>query len=164
MIVYHGTTMVLKEPDVAFSKKYLDFGKGFYVTTYQEQAEKWALRKGVRKQMPSYVNVYEMVDDLISFNVLSFEQENEKWLDFVCACRRGDKEYQNYDMIIGSVADDDVFKTVDMYYRGLWNKEKALEELRYYKMNNQICIVNQEVLERVLTFRKSYEVKEKDDK
>ena len=38
MIVYHGTTMELKEPDVAFSKNFLDFGKGFYVTTYQEQA------------------------------------------------------------------------------------------------------------------------------
>ncbi|MCM1244035.1 MAG: DUF3990 domain-containing protein [Roseburia sp.] len=32
MIVYHGTTMVLEKPDVAFSKDYLDFGKGFYVT------------------------------------------------------------------------------------------------------------------------------------
>lgn len=164
MIVYHGTTMVLKKPDVAFSKDFLDFGKGFYVTTYQEQAEKWALRKGVRKQMPSYVNVYEMADDLTSFKVLSFEKENEKWLDFICACRRGDKEYQSYDVIIGSVADDDVFKTVDMYFRGLWGKEKALEELRYYKMNNQICIVNQEVLKQVLTFRESYEVKEKDDR
>lgn len=92
MIVYHGTTMVLKEPDVAFSKDYLDFWKGFYVTTYQEQAERWALRKGVRKQKPSYVNVYEMADDLTSFKVLDFEKENEKWLDFVCACRRGDKE------------------------------------------------------------------------
>lgn len=26
MIVYHGTIMVLEEPDVAFSKDYLDFG------------------------------------------------------------------------------------------------------------------------------------------
>lgn len=164
MIVYHGTTMVLKEPDVAFSKDYLDFGKGFYVTTYQEQAERWALRKGVRRQMPSYINVYEMADDLTSFKVLDFKKENEKWLDFVCACRKGDKKYQNYDVIIGSVADDDVFKTVDMYFRGLWDKEKALEELRYYKMNNQICIVNQEVLEQILTFQKSYEVKEKDDR
>ena len=134
MIVYHGTTMVLKK------------------------AERWALRKGVRRQVPSYINVYEMADNLTSFKVLSFEKENEKWLDFVCACRRGDKQYQNYDVIIGSVADDDVFKTVDMYFRGLWDKKKALEELRYYKMNNQICIVNQEVLEQILTFQKSYEV------
>ena len=58
----------------------------------------------------------------------------------------------------GNVADDDVFKTVDMYFRGLWDKEKVLGELRYYKMNNQICIVNQETLNRLITFKRAYEV------
>lgn len=164
MIVYHGTTMVLKKPNVAFSKDYLDFGKGFYVTPYREQAERWALRKGIRKQMPAYINIYKMEDDLTPYKVLSFEEENEKWLDFVCACRKGDKKYQNYDVIIGNVADDDVFKTVDMYFRGIWSKEKALKELRYYKMNNQICIINQFVLEKILTFQKVYEVKKKNDR
>ena len=62
-------------------------------------------------------------------------------------------------IIIGNVADDDVFKTVDMYFRGLWDKKKVLEELRYYKMNNQICIVNQDTLNRALTFCEAYEVK-----
>ena len=57
------------------------------------------------------------------------------------------------------MANDDVFKTVDMYFRGLWDKKRVLEELRYYKMNDQICIVNQEVLEKVLVFQSSYEVK-----
>lgn len=40
MIVYHGTTIEIPHPDVSFSKKYLDFGRGFYLTTYQKQAEK----------------------------------------------------------------------------------------------------------------------------
>ena len=66
---------------------------------------------------------------------------------------------RNYDIIIGSVADDDVFKTVDMYFRGLWDKEKVLHELRYYKMNDQICIVNQKTLEEVLKFKESHEAK-----
>lgn len=63
------------------------------------------------------------------------------------------------DIIIGNVANDDVFKTVDMYFRGLWDKQKVLDELRYYKMNNQICIVNQETLEQVIKYQKAYEVK-----
>ncbi len=46
-----------------------------------------------------------------------------------------------------------------MYFRGLWDKKKVLSELRYYKMNNQICIVNQETLNRLLTYQNSYEVK-----
>ena len=88
----------------------------------------------------------------------NIEKENEKWLDFVCACRKGQPLNKEYDIIIGNVADDDVFKTVDMYFRGLWDKEKVLDELRYYKMNNQICIVNQETLNRVITFKRAYEV------
>lgn len=158
MIVYHGTTMIIPNPDTTYSKKYLDFGKGFYVTTYQKQAEKWALRKSLRQGNTAIVNVYEMSEEKNGFKVLSFEGENEKWLDFVCACRKGESIYQDYDIIIGSVADDDVFKTVDMYFRGLWDKEKALKELRYYKMNNQICFVSQDALNELLTYKKSYNV------
>lgn len=90
--------------------------------------------------------------------VLSFEKENEKWLEFVCACRRGEELNSVYDMIIGNVADDAVFKTVDMYFRGVWDKKKVLEELRFYKMNDQVCIVNQEALDQILTFKEFYEV------
>ncbi len=37
-----------KKPDVIHSKKYLDFGKGFYITTFEDQAKRWAVRKGMR--------------------------------------------------------------------------------------------------------------------
>ena len=49
MILFHGTTEIIEKPNVSFSKNYLDFGKGFYLTTYQKQAEKWALRKSLEK-------------------------------------------------------------------------------------------------------------------
>lgn len=124
MTLFHGTTEIIEKPDVSFSKSYLDFGKGFYLTTYQKQAE--------------------------------------KWLDFVCACRKGEKIYKNYDIVIGAVANDDVFKTVDMYFRGIWSKKKALDELRYYKMNDQICVINQDVLDKELCFKKSYQVEQND--
>ena len=64
-------------------------------------------------------------------------------------------------MIIENVANDDVFKTVDMYFRGLWDKNRTIEELRYYKMNDQICIVHQEVITAVLKLEKSYLVENK---
>lgn len=56
------------------------------------------------------------------------------------------------------VADDDVFKTVDLYFRGIWDIERAINELRYYKMNNQVCIVSQDVLNEILTYQKCYQV------
>ncbi|WP_270499665.1 DUF3990 domain-containing protein, partial [Holdemanella porci] len=157
MIVYHGSIEILKNPDVMHSKKYLDFGQGFYLTTFENQAKKWAARKGMRQKKTPIVNVYEMSEEWQNLKVLSFEKENEEWLDFVCACRKGEPLNKEYDIIVGNVADDDVFKTVDIYFRGLWDKKKVLSELRYYKMNNQICIVNQETLNRLLTYQNSYE-------
>ena len=115
MRVYHGTIEIIEKPDVIHSKKYLDFGKGFYLTSFENQARKWAARKGMRQEKAGIVNVYELAEDWNALRVLSFEKENEKWLDFVCACRKGKTLNAEYDMIIGNVADDDVFKTVDMY-------------------------------------------------
>ncbi|MFI3214030.1 MAG: DUF3990 domain-containing protein [Eubacteriales bacterium] len=159
MIVYHGSTQIIKNPDIKFSKNYLDFGKGFYLTTYENQARQWAIRKGSRQGKVGIINEYELLECWKELNVLSFENENEQWLEFVCACRKGEPRNQEYDIVIGNVADDDVFKTVDMYFRGLWSKKKVLDELRYYKMNDQICIVNQEIIDKVLVFKKSNEVK-----
>ena len=158
MIVYHGTTEIIEQPDVNHSKKFLDFGEGFYLTTYEEQAKKWAVRKAMRQEKTAIVNVYELEDTWDNYKVLSFEEENDKWLEFVCACRKGEPLNKEYDIIFGNVANDDVFKTVDMYFRGLWDKAKVLEELRYYKMNNQICIVNQQTIDAALKFVSSYEV------
>ena len=159
MIVYHGSTEIIQRPDVKHSKRYLDFGKGFYLTTYEEQAKKWAIRKGMRQGKSAFVNVYDLDENWNNYRILSFEKEDDKWLDFVCACRKGETLNKDYDIIIGNVADDDVFKTVDLYFRGLWDKNKVLEELRYYKLNDQICIVNQGALDQLLTFKDSYEVK-----
>ena len=158
MIVYHGSSEKIEKPDVKFSKKYLDFGRGFYLTSFENQAKKWAVRKGMRQNKPGIVNIYELKDNWKDYKVLSFEEENEKWLDFVCACRKGENLNKDYDIVVGNVANDDVFKTVDMYFRGLWDKKRVLEELRYYKMNDQICIVKQDILETVLEFKDSYEV------
>lgn len=83
-------------------------------------------------------------------------KHSKKYLDFVCACRKGEAVYRDFDIIIGNVANDDVFKTVDMYLRGIWSREKALEELRYYKKNDQICFVSQMALKKI-AFIEAYE-------
>lgn len=159
MIVYHGSTEKITHPDICHSKKYLDFGRGFYLTSYKQQAEKWAVRKALRSNKNAVINVYELLD-MNPYNVLTFDSENEDWLNFVCNCRNGSTIYTNYDIIIGAVADDNVFKTVDMYIRGIWDKNRVLSELKYYKSNNQICIVNQNVINEVLIFKNAYTIHE----
>lgn len=103
--------------------------------------------------------VYDMSESFEPLKGLNFDSADEKWLDFVCACRRGENLNQTFDIICGNVADDDVFKTIDMYFRGLWDKEKTLAELRYFQQNNQICFVTQLAIDSLLKFNRSYEVK-----
>lgn len=164
MTVYHGSTLEIQKPDVIHSKTYLDFGKGFYVTTFLGQAERWALRKSMRLEKGTpIVNVYDLADDLQGYHVRTFRdpQDDEEWIDFVCDCRDGKTEYRRYDIIIGSVADDDVFKSVDMYHRGIWDKQRTLQELKNYKKNNQIALISQAAVDHLLMFKYSYEVERK---
>ena len=159
MIVYHGSILEITDPDVGHSKAFLDFGKGFYVTTFPKQAERWAVRKAMRSgKGEPVVNVYEMKDDYSGFRVLNFRdpEDDEAWLDFVCACRDGGEDYKQYDIIIGNVANDDVFKSVDMYRRGAWDKQRTLQEIKYFKKNNQIAFINNAVLKELLKFQSSY--------
>lgn len=157
MIVYHGTTLIIQHPDTNHSKDFLDFGKGFYLTTFAEQAEKWAYRKGMRQHKIPIVNVYDL-GDIHTFRVKRFERMNTEWLSFVCECRMGSDKYKPYDAVIGHVADDDVFKCINMYIEGAWDEARTLKELEYYKDNDQIALISQEIINSTLVFIKSYEV------
>jgi len=159
MIVYHRTTLIVDKPFANYSKRYLDFGIGFYVTTDMKQAEKWAKRKAVRLNTKPVNNVYDLSDNLSTYNGLVFKDEDVKWLDFVANCRKGNDDYMKYDYISGSVANDDVFLTVDMYIRGIWDEDRALSEIRYYKTSHQFCLVSQVLIDNDMKFVNSYEVK-----
>ncbi len=161
MTVYHGSNCEIPSPDVSFSKKRLDFGPAFYLTSYKRQAEKWALRKASRTRQTPIVNVYELSDDISSYRVRDFATTDGEWLDFVCACRRGRSPSRLYDIICGRVADDDVYKTIDSYLRGNMSREEAISKLKFVRPNNQIAINKTRVLRAILSFKFSYVVKER---
>ena len=157
MIVYHGTTMEIRKPDITHSKRHLDFGVGFYVTSFPKQAERWAARKGMRLAKPAVVNVYE-IGDLSGYRIKRFESPDKQWLQFVVQCRNGEDVYKEYDAVIGNVADDDVFKCVNMFMDGVWDEERTLDEIRYYQRNDQIAFLTQEIIDDMVVFKGSYEV------
>lgn len=158
MRLYHGSTLEIARPSVAASRGNLDFGRGFYLTSYEEQAAQWALRKSAFEDKLAMVNEYEFDDDLASLNVLRFDGADADWVDFVCDCRRGSVRYREYDLIVGGVADDKVYFAVDMYLRGLWDMPTTLDALKYYKVNDQWCFVSQSALDEHVAFVRSWEV------
>ena len=158
MKLYHGSDCVIEQPDIAHSRDNLDFGRGFYLTSFEEQAERWALRKAVRKQTTPIVNVYDFDDSHACARIRRFDDNDAAWVEFVCACRRGEAPAEPYDLIVGGVADDKVFRAVDMYFRGIWDIDKTLEALRFFERNDQYCFASQAILDDSLRFIGSYEV------
>ena len=153
MEVYHASSVVVEHPDIQHSRSYLDFGCGFYMTTMLEQAQKYGARF-TRRGKEAILNTYELCDDLNRWKVIRFEKYDEAWLDFVTECRAG-RSVGDYDIVIGGIANDKVFRTVDLFFAGDISKEECLRRLIYEKPNNQICIRTQKVLDECLTFKSS---------
>ena len=160
MVVYHGTYMEIKNPDPLHGRYNLDFGKGFYVTTLQEQAEKCAIRRAKSEDGIPVVYLYDFDDSKL--RVLRFDGYTEEWLDFVVECRSGTMKTHEYDAIFGNIADDFVAATVDEYIRLLKKnrvnddvKRATLYQLTFSIPNDQYCIVTQKGIES-LKFIKIY--------
>ncbi len=151
MRLYHTSYQIISNPDTSHSRDKLDFGKGFYLTTIREQAIRYSLRFK-RRNLEAYLNIYELDDDLSTFNIKTFNHYDEEWLDYVALCRKGEITIPKYDAVSGGVANDKVFNTVDLYFAGLITKEEALGRLKYEKPNHQMCILNGEMLDRHLHF------------
>ena len=138
MILYHGSFEAIDKPDLAHSRVNVDFSKGFYTTPIYEQAEKWC-RKFKHRGMDGIISCYEFDETAYKvLNALKFDSYSEEWLDFILNCRRG-KDNTDYDLVIGGVANDMVFNTVELYFDGLIDKKEAINRLQYEKPNLQIA-------------------------
>lgn len=162
MKVFHGSTIIVKEPLVHVGRKNLDFGEGFYVTNLQEQAISWANRP-LNAQKPHILNVYEFdrqgaID--AKFRCLHFDYYDSEWLSFVVGNRQGKQLWKDYDFIEGGIANDRVFNTIELYSAGLIPQQETLNRLRYEKPNHQICILHQSVVERYLHFIEAITIKQ----
>ena len=153
MEVYHASMMRVEHPDVEHSRKFLDFGQGFYVTTLREQAVKYAQRF-IRRGREAWLNIYDLNDSFMDYPVKVFEKYDETWLDFVTECRAG-HSVGDYDLIRGGIANDRVFRTVDLFFAGDITKEEALRRLLFEHPNDQLCIRSQKLLDECLTFKNS---------
>lgn len=159
MIVYHGSDIAVPHPDIQHSAKHLDFGVGFYVTTVRTQAERWAKRKAaLRGKDSGIVSAYEVTEHS-DLHIMNFADDLESWIDFVCQCRDGAAVYQDFDVIKGKVADDKVFRVVDMYKRGIWDRDRAIREMRVYETYDQIALIMQRAIDAMLTFKEQIEVR-----
>lgn len=157
MILYHGSYVEVNKPDLSYSRRNVDFGRGFYVTPIEEQAKKWC-GKFKRRGLDGIISKYQLDETVFEEKkVLRFETYSEEWLDYILCCRRGN-DTTDYDVVIGGVANDKVFNTVELYFEGLIDKKEALKRLQYEKPNLQVCLRAQAVIDQYLVFEGSEKV------
>lgn len=149
MIVYHGSYLEIYTPDLVHSRANIDFGRGFYTTPLYNQAVKWwekfkrCGRNGIISRYTFDETAYQ------ELKVLKFDSYSEEWLDFILKCRTGN-DTSDYDIVVGGVANDKVFNTVELYFDNLIDKGEAIRRLRHETPNLQICFRTQKVLDEYL--------------
>ena len=150
MKLYHSSSVVVEHPDLKHSRKYLDFGQGFYLTSFLEQAQRYGERFK-RRGKEAWLNSYEFSCNETEWNVLHFESYDKAWLDFISKCRAGNDD-SDYDLVVGGIADDRVFMTLDRYLTGEISLQEALGLLEFVTPNIQYCIRSERLIDKSLAF------------
>lgn len=142
--LYHGGEAPVKVPRVVSPKaiRPLDFGSGFYTTTSQDQARKWI---GIRLRQHAYeagcVSHFTVDRDAFEksgLKMLIFHGPEEAWFDFVMDNRHTAGFAHDYDIVMGPVANDNVYETLTLLEDGIITKPEAIARLKTYKLVDQV--------------------------
>ena len=133
-----------------------DFGQAFYTTTSFEQAEKWAKIKQKRaKAETAVVSAFEFDEELlysVNYKVRHFEKATKDWLEFVINNRRG-ISIENYDFVMGPVANDALYATILVYEQGVISADAAIEQLKAYTLFDQLSFNSEKALKTLQFFQ-----------
>lgn len=151
MELYHGSYRAIPFPEIIKGKFTKDFGEGFYCTELKKQAVKWAKRYDT-----PIVNIYDYQSNE-ALNILQFESMTDEWLDFIVACRSG--KPHNYDIVIGAMADDQIYNYVADFMNGVLTREQFWVLAKFKYPTHQINFCTSEAL-KCITYKGYEEIKE----
>lgn len=156
MLLYHGSNIVVREPKILKSQRYLDFGAGFYMTSDFEQARKWAVRTAARREEGvATISVFEINDDYVDrVKVRTFARPDRDWLRYITVHRTGNPPADDYDMVVGPVANDQAIRTVNNYLKGYFPEEVAIKLLLPQKLKDQYLFRTEKALD-LLVFKEA---------
>ena len=144
MTVYHGGYQAVEKPEIRIGRNTKDFGNGFYCTIIKEQAERWA-----RRYSAKVVSIYD-VRFQEGLSIKEFQNMTEEWLDFIVACQSG-KDH-TYDIVIGAMADDQIYNYVSDYIGGVITREQFWALAKFKYPTHQIAFCSERAL-KCLTYR-----------
>jgi len=148
MILYHGGTDIVKEPNLISGERSRDFGIGFYTTDIYEQALKWAIRQGQVRGKQAILNIYEFDEERAAkyLNFKKFTEYSLEWLNFIVSNRAKRQTKHDFDIVFGKIANDDVGETIQLVLDGLMPLDFALQRLKFMHANNQYAFCTEKAL------------------
>ena len=89
--LYHGSNVLVSNPQTLVTNRMLDFDAGFYATSNREQAEKWAKTQTIRRKNGSpIISIFDFDEEVLQgVSILKFDSANREWLRFVTDNRKG---------------------------------------------------------------------------
>ena len=105
----------------------------------KEQAERWARRYDTK-----VVSIYDVwfKEKLI---IKEFKEMTEEWLDFIIDCRSG--KSHTYDIVIGVMADDQIYNYVSDYMDGVITREQFWVLAKFRYPTHQIAFCTESALQ-----------------
>lgn len=157
MILYHGSNIPVLNPSINYSIKYCDFGKGFYLSKSFVQAKNRAKRG---RNIKGYVTTFIINMDNMSekYKIKVFKDYNIDWFDYIKRCRSTPLYVDEYDIVMGPTADNQVLNILAEEELGKISEIDAINELKFKKSYYQVCIKNQLILDKHLKLRDYMEV------
>lgn len=147
--LFHASYQVIENPDVHHGRKNADLGQGFYTTDDRVFANRW-VRESLGKDI--IINHYELDDS--DLKVKKFERDKE-WFEYIFANRRLKPDaYEEYDLIIGPIANDTIYDTFGIITSGYLTDEEAMKLLMVGPCSYQIVLKTQKAADN-LKFIKS---------
>lgn len=139
MILYHGSNVKIAVPNLAKSKPYKDFGRGFYLSADKNQALRMAEQKTLQLLIGEpIVSEFEFDETLLQSNELKvkiFEDYSVEWANFILQNRDVHNQHpiHEYDIVYGPIADDGVTFQLRRYQAGTISIDELVKELQYAK-------------------------------
>jgi hypothetical protein len=137
--LYHGSIDCFEEIDVSKGRPFKDFGVGFYTSRDRGHAENLAKRNrkiellrnkkfGKEKKVNAWIYTYELDLDLLDqFSVKKFDGLSKDWILFVVRNRTNETKQHDYDVVIGSTANDNTRIVINAFLAGLYGDVQSDE-------------------------------------
>lgn len=147
MELYHGSNVIVKKPTIFISNRKLDFGGGFYLTSSLEQAQRWAkLKFKRRKRGKAFISIFEFDENNPSLKILKFNNPSKEWLGYVSNNRNRTDFHDDYDIVIGPVANDVTSPVLKLYFTGVYDEEETIKRLLPQRLKDQYAFKTNKAL------------------